>query len=414
VSVLALVVGLLGLFGLGSSPVEAAALPVGRPDAIAIGLAHDRGISLSEAQRRLGWQAHAPGVSQRASAALGRSFAGVWIDTADSDRMKIGVTSAAGAGGARTALSAAAATGLSDGVDVVFVKHSMAQLDAANRWLGDRLAAADAGARSSLAVGERTDENAVELDVPAGAALSNAQSALIQAARSRFGDALVMGTYAGQPTPRSCVYPFCDPPLRGGIRITSNGFGCTGAFIAQSRVDSKFYQFTAGHCGQASLGPWATLFTDGSGHLVGPIHHWEWNAGGDEAIMLVNNPVGWQLPSATVEVTAGPNTTADLQYAISSENFSVLGQRICTTGAFLGFSSCGTVTELELTTTYGGVTVNHLGRGSFCGVGGDSGAPMYASHVAFGLQVAGFSECDSIYQGILAAASVLNVNVLNQ
>ncbi|MGK3991603.1 hypothetical protein WME99_51630 [Sorangium sp. So ce136] len=54
-----------------------------------------------------------------------------------------------------------------------------------------------------------------------------------------------------------------------------------------------------------------------------------------------------------------------------------------------------------------------LGRGSFCGMGGDSGSPMYASHVAHGLQVAGYSECDSLYQGIRAAESVLNVNVLH-
>jgi hypothetical protein len=404
----------LGLFGLGTTAVSAAALPAPRPDAMAVGMARDRGISLAEATQRLGWQAHAPSVSQRASAVLGGAFGGVWIDAAHGGRVKIGVTAAAGASGPRTAMTAAALTGLTDGVDVVTVNHSAAELDAANTWLGSQLVAVNAGARSPLAVGERTDRNAVELDVPAGGPLTNAQNALIQAAQSRLGDALVLSTYAGQPTPRACAYPFCDPPLRGGIRITSNGGGCTGAFIAQSRVDSNFYQFTAGHCGQASLGPWATQFTDGSTHLVGPIHHWEWNAGGDEAIMLVNNPNGWQLPSATVNVTDGPNTTADPNYAISSENFSVLGQRICTTGAFLGFSSCGTVTELELTTTYGGVTVNHLGRGSFCGVAGDSGAPMYASHVAFGLQVAGFSECDSIYQGILAAESVLNVNVLNQ
>jgi hypothetical protein len=404
----------LSFFGLGAPAAGAVAPPAGKLDAVAVGLARDRGISLAEAQQRLGWQAHAPAVSQRASAILGGTFGGVWIDAAHGDRVEIGVTAAAGAAGARNALAAAAATGLTDGVDVVSVKHSAAELDAADKWLGDQLATVNASARSALAVGERTDLNAVELDVSAGGSLTNVQSALVAAARNRFGDALVVGSYAGQPTPRSCVYPFCDPPLRGGIEIFSNGFGCTGAFIAQSRVDSKLYQFTAGHCGQASLGPWATLFTDGSTHFVGPIHHWEWNAGGDEAIMLVNNPVGWQLPSATVEVTAGPNTAADPNYTIGSENFSVLGQRICTTGAFLGFSSCGTVTELELTTTYGGVTVNHLGRGSFCGVAGDSGAPMYASHVAFGLQVAGFSECDSIYQGILAAESVLNVNLLHQ
>ncbi|WP_267888063.1 hypothetical protein [Sorangium cellulosum] len=38
---------------------------------------------------------------------------------------------------------------------------------------------------------------------------------------------------------------------------------------------------------------------------------------------------------------------------------------------------------------------------------------MYAKHVACGLQVAGYSECDSLYQGIRAAETVLNVNVLH-
>ncbi|HEU4426303.1 MAG TPA: hypothetical protein VFR67_27505 [Pilimelia sp.] len=63
--------------------------------------------------------------------------------------------------------------------------------------------------------------------------------------------------------------------------------------------------------------------------------------------------------------------------------------------------------------TYNGVTVRGLGRGSFCGTGGDSGAPMYASHVAYGLQVAGLSECDSLYQGIRASEDAMNVNVLH-
>ncbi|WP_162907009.1 hypothetical protein [Allorhizocola rhizosphaerae] len=87
--------------------------------------------------------------------------------------------------------------------------------------------------------------------------------------------------------------------------------------------------------------------------------------------------------------------------------------RICTTGAFFGRSDCGYVLQLGVTATYGGVTVKNLGRGNFRGVGGDSGAPMYAKHTAYGLQVAGYSMCDSLYQGIRAAENKLNVDVLH-
>jgi hypothetical protein len=410
----------LGLFVLGSPAASAASPPTGAgappDDTIAVGLARDRGISLAEAEQRLGWQDLAPRVSERAAAALGDTFGGVWIDAANGDRVKIGVATPPNDRSAAVAQAAAAAAGLTDGVDVVFVRHPSAQLDAGIAWLGGQLATVNAGARQPLGAGVRTDLNALELHTPAGGSLTDAQSALVATAQRMLGDALVLGSTAGQPTALSCTYPFCDPPLRGGIQIGSpSGVGCTGAFIAQSRVDTQLYQLTAGHCGQADLGPWGTQFTNGSAHLVGPIHHWEWNSGGDEAIMLVNNPAGWQLPSGTVNVTAGPQTTADPNYAIKSEDFSVLGQRICTTGSFLGFSNCGTVTELDDTETYGGVTVSHLGRASLCAVPGDSGAPMYARHVAFGLLVAGFvGACDTFYQGILAAESVLNVNILHQ
>ena len=173
------------------------------------------------------------------------------------------------------------------------------------------------------------------------------------------------------------------------------------------------YQFTAGHCVESPLNDnWSTLFTDGSSHVIGARHNSIFGAAGDMAILRINNVPGWD-PENWVHVTSGPDTTQNTTYSILSEGFSHIGMRICTTGAFYGRSDCGEVTELGLTMSYGGRTVTNLGRGNFCGTQGDSGAPMYASHRAYGLQVAGFSECDSVYQVIIAAESQMNVNIIH-
>jgi hypothetical protein len=403
--------------------------PTGEIDLAARYLAAERGVSLAEAQRRIGWQKLAPQLAEEAAARLGDRFGGVWIDAAGQDRVRIGVlgggSAAARASARASARSAATAVGLGEATDTVAVRHSMVELERGNAWLAAQIATVntDAGALSTggpggvptggLTAGIRPDVNAIELQLPVLGTLTPAQSALVDEARRRLGDALRVGTYTGRATARACRYPYCDPPLRAGIRIANSGRSCTGAFIARSRVDSTLYQFTAGHCVAGGFtDTWYTHFPDGSTHAIGPRHNSRFSSGGDMAILRINNPTGWH-PRAWVYVTSGPDTTADTTYHISSDGTSVVGMRICTTGAAFGRSDCGKVTQLGVTATYDGVTVTGLGRGSFCGVGGDSGAPMYASHLAYGLQVAGYSLCDSLYQGIHAAENAMNVNVLH-
>jgi hypothetical protein len=381
-------------------------------DGESVAFARERGISVAEAQQRLGWQERAPELTERVEAVLGSRFGGVWIDVLNGDRVRVGVAGGVTADAAAAVRDTATSVGLTDGYDVVNVRHSMAALAEAGAWLGGEIERVNTGAAATLTAGLRTDVNAVELQVPAEGPLTAAQRDLLAEATSALGDRLVVGSYRGRPTPRACSYPYCDPPLRGGIRINHPDASCTGAFIAKSKVDDKLYQVTAGHCAYQNYTNWSTRFTDSSVHVIGPVWTWWWYSGGDFAIVRINNVPGWN-PKAWVNVTAGPDTTADSTYHISSDNYSVLGMRICTTGAFYGRSDCGYVTQLDVTATYGGVTVHHLGRASFCGTGGDSGSPMYAQHKAYGLQVAGYSECDSLYQGIKAAETTLNVNVLH-
>ena len=341
---------------------------------------------------------------------LGSAFGGVWIGAAD-DRVKLGVVG----GQVGTVRQMVDAVGLSGAVDQVVMRYQMAELEAANDWLGDRIAEVNVGTPWTLTAGLRPDINAIELQTPRSGPLTAAQQALVDTARARLGAMLRVGDYAGQPTPSACVYPYCDPPLRAGIRIlnTVTGGGCTGGFIARSRSDGILYQFTAGHCAYfAGTNDWLTYFPDGTGvgHIIGPIHNWVFSGSGDMAIMRVNRPIEW-APRAWVYVTDGPDTARDTTYNIADDKGSTLGQRICITGGFYGRSDCGTVTRINVTATYGGVTVHHLGEGSYCGTTGDSGAPIYASHIAYGLNVALASECHNFYQSIPLAEDALNVNV---
>lgn len=374
----------------------------------ALAYAREVGISPEEAARRLDRQALAPGLETAAESALGAAFGGVWID--GDSVINVGVAGSMTVARTETVAEAARVAGLVDGYRSVRVTYTMAALNRANAVLATQIAAANQGAPSGLTAGLRTDVNAVELQLPAGVALTAAQDTLVSNAVKAFGGLLVVGEYAGHAEARACVYPYCDRQLRGGVRISNSGVGCTAGFVARSKDDGLMYQFTAGHCAVGNTDTWSTRVVDQSELVIGPIHNSRFGSGGDMAIMRVLNipdlrPVGW------LNVTGGPDTFADEKYALPSDSTTVIGMRMCTAGAFYGRSDCGTVTQKGVTATYNGRTVTDLGRGTFCGTGGDSGAPMFASHVAYGLQTAGFSECDSLYQGIAAAESAMNVNV---
>lgn len=381
-------------------------------DGETIAFAKERGIPEAEAELRLNWQKAAPDLDDRLTRDLpARNFGGVWIAVDDRDRVKVAVSPEVTSEAAAIVELAAKDLGLDGAYDLVAVRHPLSELEDAGAWLGTEIEKVNGDARATLTAGLRTDRNAVELQTPAGATLTPAQRDLVSAARDRLGDKLILGSYTGTPTARACNYPYCDPPLRGGIRIHQS-VGCTGGFIARSRATGQLLQFTAGHC-TMNPGSFFTLFANHvTSKVIGPSVGGVWYTTGDIALLGINDVAGWK-PKPWVYVTAGPNTTKDETYHIASDNKSVIGMRICTTGGFLGYSSCGIVWQLGVTATYEGVTVHNLGRASFCGVRGDSGGPMYAKHVAYGLQVAGYSKCDSLYQGIRAAENLFGVDVLH-
>jgi len=376
--------------------------------------AEELDISVADAKKRLGWQEKASALTDQAKdGPLGSRFGGVWIDNTDGGRVKLGVVKADERSNAQ-ARRAVESAGLEEGADLVDVSRSDASIYGIVGELKSRIREANATADSELGVGVRTDENAAQLTLPADRALTSEQAAVVADARNKYGDALRLDYAKGNDEPARCsagsdpIPPlYCDRPLRGGVRVSGTQ-GCTGAFLGRSQTDGTLYQFGAGHC-PTDRSTWFTRFAnDLSAHDIGPFHNWVYDQRGDAGIIRVANPSGW-IARAWVFVTSSPDTSRDESYRITSDSGSVVGQRVCATGASRSQSDCGTVLEVGYCAGYG---VCGLARASFTVNPGDSGGPVYVSNSAKGIISGRNTQTgEARYQGIRGAESLLNVNV---
>jgi streptogrisin C len=394
---------------------EAGANPPALDHPAVTSLAAEQGISVSEAQARLAWQASAVPLSTELETMLGPDFGGVWIDQKDGGRIKVGVESARFAAEASTLRAVATQRGVDAVTDVVPVRHSYAALYDASEELGEVVNEANRGAPAAITTGLDTSRNAVVLTLPQGQTLTGAQEAFVAEAQRVHGDAVVLevGTgYLGKPQVCRVERDYglaCDAPLRGGVTLAFGAPGsatpwCTAGFIVRSKSDQKPYILTAGHCGNRI---WSTHLGNGDRRDIGQTHSLRDNSEGDFQIISIANPAAWQL-RAWVYVSSSPDTTVDPDYFIASDGSSLVGMRVCKTGKGT-LSDCGTVLALNSTAPWG---LRHAAKTNYCARGGDSGGPVYSDHVARGIHIGGVEGCgDHWYQGVQAAEETLNVNI---
>ena len=405
-----------------------AAAPAAAVDPAVASLAAERGLSVPEATVRIGWQHRAPALADAARARLGaKGFGGTWIG--DDDRVKVGVAGPAASTAPADVDRLAAANGLAGAVDVVPVRRGLQELESVQQQLVALFRQDNLTSAWPLLVAVAESDNVVELRLPpAKAGLSSRQQAVLAAARARFGPVLREVRYPAAPTVTACGLVFCDPPLRGGVRIDApTGGSCTGGFLARSRSDQALYLVTAGHCGYvAPSGNWTQKFPDGSVHVIGAMHNWVFGTRGDAAITRVNNPAGW---SARAWVYVGPSaanggvagTAVDPEYRIAADGSGLrAGTRICKTGATAG-TQCGKVVDTGVTVYYKdplGSTrifeVGGLGEASFTVQLGDSGGPVFANHTAYGVVSGTGGTGVSFYQGIQGAENLMGVNLSHE
>lgn len=272
------------------------------------------------------------------------------------------------------------------------------------------MAAADRGAHWRIIAKQVPAERLVEVTLPPDALATKGQRDFREWLRRAYPGVVVIRERAVRPTPRACSYPYCDPPLRAGIRIASSGYSCTGSFLARSRVDAKLYQLTAGHCGEASGDVWDTRFADAGVHDIGDVHNHRFDSGTDSAILHVANPPGWRA-RAWVQVTDGAGTTANSEYPIRAEGESSVGMRVCTTGSWFGASNCGVVDGVNVLVDYGEAIVGDMVSSTLCTTSGDSGGPVFARNTAYGLISGGGLPCETFYEPIITAENAMRVNV---
>ena len=340
----------------------------------------------------------------------GKRFGGMWLAQAPNPSFRVAVVRLSAAD--RITIGKAFDRIGTPG-DVVPAEFSEQKLVQINTYLGGRLDNANRKAPTPLSVGLRPDLNAVQISAPELDAVTPAQRQFVEAALKQFGAAVKLNpASAVGNSVLPCREVFCDPPLRAGNWNYTSLIGCTGSFLARSKTDGKLYQMTAGHCRVVWNATWLTDLSTGVSHRVGPIHNSRFNLSGDMGITTVNDPVWWKS-RAWVSVRAGSGTTTNEHYPILTDASSVVGIRVCMSGAGSRSSNCGIVKRVGVTVTYSSsrVTVSGLVESSLCSVPGDSGSPVFAGGVAYGVVSGNSGNCRTYYEPVLTIERLMNVNV---
>lgn len=224
----------------------------------------------------------------------------------------------------------------------------------------------------------------------------------------------------------ACDPTGCDPPFRGGREIRVQAASCTAGFVARHRPTHQLVAMTAGHCLSGVPNATPVFAPTESGQALQLGVSFGFIFPGRDAGVVALDPVGfWAVPAPVPHVIVRASirpvaiTTENNNYPIRRDGRSSIGEVKCMTGRTT-FTHCGTVEELGATSTAmppgGGlpVTVKNLGMLSACAATfGDSGAPVYKRHAAFGLLTAGrASTCNEFYQGIRDAQNLLNVSLV--
>jgi streptogrisin B len=184
--------------------------------------------------------------------------------------------------------------------------------------------------------------------------------------------------------------------ITGGDAIYGGAYRCSLGFNVHS--GSTYYFLTAGHCGEV-----ASTWYSNSGHTT-----------------TLGTNVSYSFPTNDFALVRYTNTSIAHPSAVGSQTISSaatpsVGTTVYRRGSTTGTHS-GRVTALNATVNYGGGDVVYqMIQTTVCAEGGDSGGPLYAGTVAYGLTSGGSGDCTSggttFFQPVTEALSYYGVSV---
>jgi streptogrisin B len=235
---------------------------------------------------------------------------------------------------------------------------------------------------TAWAVDSKTNRVVVTVD----STVSQAEIAKIKSQAGGTADAITIKHTAGQ----------FKKLITGGDAIYGGAYRCSLGFNVHS--GSTYYFLTAGHCGEV-----ASTWYSNSGHTT-----------------VLGTNVGYSFPTNDFALVKYTNTSIAHPSAVGSQTISSaatpsVGTTVYRRGSTTGTHS-GRVTALNATVNYGsGDIVYGMIQTTVCAEGGDSGGPLYAGTVAYGLTSGGSGDCTSggttFFQPVTEALSAFGAQI---
>ncbi|MGW3207150.1 S1 family peptidase [Streptomyces sp. NPDC001135] len=242
--------------------------------------------------------------------------------------------------------------------------------------------ASDDGHTFSAAQLSKVDESVLQADVPGTAwAVDSRTDRVVVTVDSTVSKAQIAeikrqaGADAGALTIKHTPGRF-SKLISGGDAIYGGSYRCSLGFNVHS--GSTYYFLTAGHCGQVAS---------------------TWYSNSSHSTVLGTN-VGYSFPGNDFALVRYTNSSVSHPSSVGSQSITraatpSVGTTVYRRGSTTGTHS-GRVTALNATVNYGGGdVVSGLIQTTVCAEGGDSGGPLYAGTVAYGLTSGGSGDCTS-------------------
>jgi streptogramin lyase len=407
------------------APLDAAAAnePAAIPQLELNSYKNDFHVSAAAAEHNLAVQQRGAGIVELLKGTLGKEYAGVWFDNERGEFVAPTLTSPAAIAAALRGLH------LEGDFRTTEARFSWQELEAAQKSVNGALKKAIAGKQLTQSY---LDPKANSVVIREAKGLGAAgEAAVDHAAASEPGKVQVERLAAPRlsvsvkdctsTSPRVCGRPLRGgtdigklTPLKGGGYYYGNGV-CSAGFKATGKEFGNKFMLTAGHCAALyGTNNWAGETPVSEILKIGDVGSYTFGPGGDWAAINANSSEwgtsGWP--------TVVANYSGNLQYPISIEEPSYVGEYACISGARTG-THCNPVTFTNLKGLVDDLTGTELppedAIAGVCTIPGDSGGPVFgpSSELALGLLSAGTEGegCYALYTEITDATDSLGVSV---